>query len=224
MLLKLDFRLIDSLVELDMLGEHLQLIEENVERGDATARKVAETRIREESLNPDDPEWHIVWQAYSDRTDCLPRIFRGPFLVILYAVFEATVTEVAGLIQSKQSQEISITDLRGGFLSRAQKYYKHILEFELYSDNSVIRCVSMLSELRNALVHANGRVELVNRKSRDRIRGWEREHPGISTDDGYVIFDAGIVDEMYQAVRGSLEDLIARYRRWDDSMSKAQGN
>ena len=94
MVLELDFRLIDSLVELDMLGEHLQLIEENVERGRATARKVAETRIREEGLNPDDPEWHIVWQAYSDRTDSLPRIFRGPFLVTLYAVFEATVTEV----------------------------------------------------------------------------------------------------------------------------------
>ena len=134
----------------------------------------------------------------------------------LYAVYESTVTEIGRLIQGKQSQKISINDLKGDFLSRAKKYFKHILKFELCSDENEWQKVKMLSELRNAFAHANGRLDMLNEKSRKFIKNWAQQELGISTHSGYVICEENMVDEIFGATRSSLEDLIDRYKQWDD--------
>ena len=211
-----DSRLLDASIELYALEEHLQLIESYMEQLQKTTRSKAKTYIRKEGLCPDDPEWHIAWQEYDNLIDQLPRFFRGPFLVSLYAVYESIVTEIGRLIQGKQSQKIAINDFKGDFLEKAKKYYKHILQFELYSEEKVWQQVKMLSELRNAFAHANGRLDMLNKKSRKIIKEWEQQKLGISTYSDYVICEENIVVEIFGAVRGSLEDLIERYKRWDD--------
>ena len=216
MLPKIDSRLLDASMELYALEDHLQLIESHMKDFQETERCKVETYIRKEGLCPDDPEWHIAWQDYDYHIDQLPRFFRGPFLVALYAVYESIVTEIGRLIQDKQAQKIAINDLKGDFLERAKKYYKHILQFELYSQEKVWQQVKMLSELRNAFAHANGRLDMINEKSRDIIKGWAQQKLGVSTDSDYVICEENIVVEIFGAVRSSLEDLIERYKQWDD--------
>ena len=128
---------------------------------------------------------------------------------------ESIVTEVGHLIQDKQSQKKKINDLKGDFLERAKKYYKHILKFDLYSEEKVWQQIRMLSTLRNAFAHANGRLEMLNEKSKKKIKKWEKEKRGISTYSGYIICEANIVADIFGAVRDSLEDLIERYKHWD---------
>ena len=212
----IDFRLLDASIELDALEKHLQLIESQMERIQKTARREFDIYIREKHLRPDDPEWHIARQEYTNRTDQLPRFFRGPFLVVLYAVYESIVTEIGRLIQVKQSQKIVINDLKGDFLERAKKYYKHILKFDLYSEEKVWQQVRMLSTLRNAFAHANGRLDMLNERSKTIIQNWAQQNLGISTYDGYIICEANIVADIFGAARDSLEDLIERYKHWDD--------
>ena len=211
-----DFRLLDASIELDALEEHLQLIKRQMEHIERTVRRKTETYICKEGLCPDDPEWHIAWQNYNYRIDSLPRFFRGPFLVALYAAYESIVTEIARLIQAKQSQNIKINDLKGDFLERAKKYYKHILKFDLYSEEEVWQHIKMLSTLRNAFAHANGRLDLLNEKSKKKIKNWEKEKRGISTYYGYIICEANIVSDIFGVARDSLENLIERYKYWDD--------
>ncbi len=213
---KIDFRLLDASIELDALEEHLQLIENQMELIQKTARREFDTYIQQKHLNQHDPEWHSAWQNYNYRIDSLPRFFRGPFLVALYAVYESIVTEIARLIQVKQSQQININDLRGDFLKRAKRYYKHTLKFDLYSDEKVWQQVRMLSILRNVFAHANGRLDMLNERSRTIIQNRAQQNLGISTYDGYVICEANIVADIFSAVRDSLEDLIERYKHWDD--------
>jgi len=98
-------------------------------------------------------------QEYSDHIISPPKVFPWTFLVALYAVYESAVTEIARLIQVGQSQYISLNDIKGEFLDRAKKYYKHILQFELYSKEKEWPRIKMLSELRNAFAHANGRLK-----------------------------------------------------------------
>ena len=216
---KIDSRLLDASIELDVLEEHLQLIENQMEHIERTERNKTETYIRKEGLCPDDPEWLIAWQNYNYRIDHLPRFFRGTFLVVLYAAYESIVTEIARLIQVKQSQKIKLNDLRGGFLERAKKYYKHILKFDLYSEEKAWEQVRMLSTLRNAFAHANGRLDMLNESSRKIIQKWAQKNLGISTYYGYIICEVNIVADMYGAVRSSLEDLIERYKDWDDQQA-----
>lgn len=213
---KIDFRLLDASIELDALEEHLQLIENQMEHVQKTARREFDTYIRQEHLSQHNPEWHIAWQNYNYRIDSLPIFFRGTFLVALYAAYESIVTEIGRLIQAKQSHKIKINDLKGDFLERAKKYYKHILKFDLYSDEKVWQQVKMLSTLRNAFAHANGRLDMLNEKSKKKIQKWKKEKRGISTYYGYIICEANIVADIFGAVRNSLEDLIERYKHWDD--------
>jgi hypothetical protein len=212
-----DFRLLEVSGELYALEDHLRLIEGEIGRIEKDERLRVDAYIKKEGLCPDDPEWNAALQEYEHHIDfLLPRFFRGPFLVGLYAVYESAVTEIARLIQEKKGQKITIKDLKGDFLERAKKYYKHILEFDLYSEQKAWHRVKMLSELRNAFAHVNGRLEMLNKKSRETIQKWERQNLGISSYDGYVICEARTVEDIFGTVRASLDDLVARYKHWDD--------
>lgn len=212
----MDFRLLDATLELDALAEHLGLIEKDMERQQRTERGKVETYLKSLGLTVDDPEWLDARQNCHERIQLLPRFYRGPFLVSVYGAYESTVLQIADHMRDKQSQKITIKDLRGDFLQRARKYYEHILRFDLCSENEVWERVRMLSDLRNAYAHGNGRMDMLNESLKRRIEHWMCQSSGISTYYDYIVCDACIVDEILRAVRGSLEDLIARYKDWDN--------
>ena len=215
----LDFRLLGAETELEMLAEHLQIIENHIERIQKKERREFDRKVEEIKKARDYlVEVEIASQEYELRINDLPLFFRGPFLVSLYAVYESVVTEIADLIRDKQSQQIRIDDLRGNFLDRAKKYYKHILQFDLYSNEKAWQQIRMLSDLRNAFAHANGRVDRLKKKSKKKIKQWNgQKNIGISiTIFDHVICDADIVADIFGVVSDSLEDLIKRYKHWDD--------
>jgi len=95
-----DYRLVDSSFEIYRLEDHLELIEKQIGLIRKSEAKALNNYIQKEKLNPGDPEWNISHQNYDHYVEfLLPRILRGPFLVSLYAVFEAAVTEIADLIR-----------------------------------------------------------------------------------------------------------------------------
>ena len=215
-----DFRLLDASIELDALEDHLQLIESQMHRLKKTNRLKVDKYIRSKGLTPDDPEWYGTLQERQDRVDSLPRLFRGPFLVSLFAAYESIVTEIANLIRDGQSQKITIEDLEGDFLKRAKKYYQRTLRFELCSQQEIWNRIRMLSALRNAYAHRNGRMDMLTQKVKSQIESCMRQGPGISIHYGYIICDATTVDEIFRAVRGSLDDLISRYKDWDNQQNQ----
>ena len=212
-----DFRLLDVSLELYALEEYLELIEQYIERAGNSERLNLAAAITKGNLTPDDPEWHKIHQNYEGRIEfLLPRILRSPFLVSLYAVYESAVTEIARLIQERKGLAISLDNSKGdNFLDRAKKYYKHDLGFELCKDNSAWQQINMLSELRNALAHANGRLKMLKEQSRKRILDWEKRGIGVHQDSGYIVVDAAFARKTFRLVRGSLDDLVARFKEWD---------
>ena len=211
-----DFRLIDVSLELFALEDHLELIEKQMESLQKSERDILDTLIRKEKLSPEDFEWHEAIHNYDLRFDfLLPRAFRGSFLVALYAVYESSVTEIARLIQTSKGQSIALGDLRGDFLDRSKKYFKNILQFDLCNDNKVWQRIRMLAEIRNAIAHVNGRLEMLNTGSRGKIRNWEKQGVGIENYNGYLVVNAGFTKEIFDLVRSSLEELVERYKDWD---------
>jgi len=122
MKINLDFRLLDVSLELHALEEYLDTIEKQIENINKSEELILEAAKSEDNLTPDDPEWHEAHQIYYQRIDFLiPRFFRGPYLVSLYAVYETAVTEIARLIQKGQEQSLSLNDIRADdFLDRAK--------------------------------------------------------------------------------------------------------
>jgi hypothetical protein len=221
--INVDFRLLDVSLELHALEEYLETMEKQIDHIAASEKLILEAAIRKQSITPDDPEWHFEHQDYDHRVEfLLPRFFRGPFLVSLYAVYEASVTEIARLLQKGQGRGVSIDDLRGDdFLDRAKKYYKHILNFQLCADISAWQQIKMLSEVRNAIAHTNGRIDMLREGAKKRILDWEKKRIGIDTNWGYIVVDRAFVERTYSKVQLSLEDLVQRYKQWDANRKTA---
>ena len=169
MKIKLDFRLLEVSTELSTLEEHLELIEDQIERGQGQAWSRKKAKMLD--LEPDDEaEWSLLQQEYYYQvTFVLPRVLRNPFLVSLFAVYESAVTEIAKLIQQKRGLAISIADLKGDLLKRSKKYYEHVLQFQLSLGNENWQRIMLLSDLRNAIAHTNGRLDMVSKRTRERI-------------------------------------------------------
>ena len=169
MKIKLDFRLLEVSMELSTLEKHLELIEAQIERGQKEAWSNRKAKTME--LEPDDEaEWSFIVQEYDYQVGfVLPRVLRNPFLVSLFAVYESAVTEIAKAIQRKKGVGISIDDLKGDFLQRSKNYYEHVLQFQLALSNDSWQRLMLLSDLRNAIAHTNGRLDMISSRTRQRI-------------------------------------------------------
>jgi len=216
--LNIDFRLVDVTFELFALADHLDLLENQIENFRREERTALEKFIRKENLFPEDPEWHEATQDFNRRFDfLLPRAFRGPFLVSVYAVYESSVIEISRMIQTAKAVDVSISgcNYRGSKIDRLKKYFSNNLQFELCPDNGVWQRIKMLAELRHAYAHANGRLELLSDESQGKIRKWEKQKIGIENYQGYLVVSAGLTREIFDVVRLSMEELVERYKDWD---------
>ena len=212
----LDFRLEDVSMELDTLAEHYKLIKKQISHLNQLEDKSRAEYCKENSLTPDDGDWDIARQEFDHKVEFLfPRFFWGPFIVSLYAVFEASLTEIANLMKKTKNHGIAINDLRGDFLERAKKYYKYVLNFKLYNDDSDWHLIKTLIDIRNAIAHTNGRMDSLNETVNKRIKKLEKQNIGVSIYYNYVLIDSNFSWNVFSAVTSILENLVSRYKIWD---------
>lgn len=216
MRINVDFRLLDVSSELHALEDHYELIEKQISHLSHAEKATLDEYRKKENLTPEDPEWDFARQEYNHKVEFLfPRFFWGPFIVSLYAVLETSVIEIARLIQQSQKQGITINDLRGDFLERAKKYYKHVLKFELCSDGNAWQRIKILAEVRHVIAHANDRLDMSNENTKRRMKALEKQNLGISSDHNYLLLDSYFAKETFSKVRSLLETLVERYKEWD---------
>jgi hypothetical protein len=205
----IDIRFAKFEAELFVIVEYSEAIERQLP---LTINKEIE-RLEDEITGADDwerPSTQRWIQQYTEEE--LPRLFRAPIIVALWAVFESAILEVAKHLQKEGRHSLGIEDLRGeNVFVRAEKYYDHILHFPLIKVEHS-EAIEMLLVVRNVIAHINGRIEAIKIRNLQKIRSWEHLHGGISTDLEYLSFTAEFVEDMAYAVKASLEDLITRVR------------
>lgn len=216
MKINVDFRLLDVSLELHALEDHYELIEKQISHLIHAEKVSLDEYRKKEKLTPEDPEWDFARQECDRKIEfLLPRFFWGPFIVSLYAVLETSVLEIARLIQQNQKQGIGINDLRGDFLERAKKYYKNVIKFELCGDTNTWQRIKILAEVRHAIAHANGRLDMLNENTKKRIKALEKQNLGISSHYNYILLDSYFAKETFSKVRSLLKSLVDRYKEWD---------
>ncbi|MYB43817.1 MAG: hypothetical protein F4X74_02595 [Acidimicrobiia bacterium] len=209
MRIKLDLRLLNALIELEMLDEYLDLIEAHIR----ASTKEAADESRAQSYNLDRVDWHILNQRLDWRVEfVLSRVLRNSFLVTLFAVYETIVTEVANLVQKKTGVATSLSDISTprAFTKRAKRYYKKEIRFDLSTCNERWKRIRLLSYLRNAIVHRNGRIDMVESRI-DQILST----PGVDDMLGFITVSESLLRDTYGLVKADLDDLITRYKEWD---------
>jgi len=222
MKINVDFRLLDVSLELHALEDHYELIEKQISHLIHAEKVSLDEYRKKENLTPEDPEWDFAREECDRKAEfLLPRFFWGPFIVSLYAVLETSVLEIARLIQQSQKQGIGINDLRGDFLERAKKYYKNVIKFELCGDTNTWQRIKILAEVRHAIAHANGRLDVLNENTKRRIKALEKQNLGISSYYNYILLDSYFAKETFAKVRSLLKSLVDRYKEWDTKQKSA---
>jgi hypothetical protein len=151
----LDLRFSEIQHELYAIEQHRFATEAQLPSILETARE----RLQGE-VSPDDDPSYVQYELSSIDSfidDDMPRFFRYPTLISLWAVYEAAATDISKEIRKNVGQSLTIEDLRGDKLEKIKKYFEQVLKFPLVSDAQSVRYLRMLLILRNALAHGNGR-------------------------------------------------------------------
>lgn len=140
----------------------------------------------------------------------IPRFYYCPMLVILYAICEAAITEIAGIIQAEKRLKLGLDEIKGGFTKRAKRYYEKVLGFEIFVRNDHWKRFKELELIRHAIAHANGRLDFVDTKNRNKIIRLSKRQAGVETHTDYVIVSQDYLSETASIIHDAMHDLIIR--------------
>lgn len=207
-----DLRFSEIQHELYAIEQHRLATEAELPSILETARK----RLEAEVATDDDPDYiqYALNAIDSFINDDMPRFFRYPTLISLWAVYEAATTDISKEIRKNVGQSLTIEDLRGDKLDTIKKYYEAVLKFPLVSDEQSVRYLRMLLILRNVLAHGNGRKDAIKQSKWEIIQKWNE--PGIGTEYGFLTLSAEFVERIVKVVSASLTDLIERVKKTYD--------
>lgn len=210
----LDNPLLEASCEIYAIEDYHKAIEEQIEHIQQKQKAQLDDYITKHKLTSDNPEWHNARTDYYDWIDLfLPRFFRGPFIVSLYALYESIVSEIANAIEKNKLDPHlkSFSSFRKkerlSFLERAHAYFDG-LNIDLCPDASTWEQLIILSKLRNAVAHANGRIESLSPPKREEIVQIVHYLPDVHAHSGYIAFGKDFVGRTTALVLSELRRLI----------------
>ena len=102
--------------------------------------------------------------------EILPRFFRGPYPIALWALFESSIIEVADFLAETKQLSLRLRDIRGsGPKDQWNKCYAHVAGYPLGFGESTWERLEELRQVRHVLAHANGRLDLAEESVRRKL-------------------------------------------------------
>ena len=162
----------------------------------------------------DSIEWHQREQSlYALIEDVIPRYFRNPIVVTLWAIFESAIIEIAKEIKDQQGLPITLDDITGDFLERTNKYFNHIIKFPIDVRGSSWQHFRKFYLLRNAFAHGNGRLD--NIKNQDKLKyklGLDKENAEVMITDGNIICSPNFIKNTLRVVLDFLRNITEKVK------------
>ena len=113
-----DLRFVEIFHELYALEDYINSIESQLPDLIEKEKEKAYQNMPEN----DSIEWHQGEQSlYELIEDVIPRYFRNPIVVTLWAIFESAIIEIAKEIKDQLSLPITLDDITGDFLERTKR-------------------------------------------------------------------------------------------------------
>ncbi len=207
---KVDLRFTEVGYELMVLAQYITLLEANLPTVvDAEKRRVWV------DLDPDDDADRQIGHHLEDRLDqgVTTRFLAGAAMIATWAIYEATVSQMADYVRDQKEVSLRMSRLKGDFLERARTYYDDVLKFDLHPLGTDWTRLQRLAELRHLIAHANWRLWDVPGEDRKRLESWIKSTAGLSiVGDEYVVVSLDFVRQSHTFVDGLLKDLVDRVR------------
>lgn len=213
--MKIDLRYAGIEYELWALGHMLSVIEPAIDRLSEEGEMDILERLRRDGWEDDEAERQFAWQDISEiQEHVLPRFMRGPFVVALWACFEASVRAVARTMQAEAHSTNSLDDLRTPrFPLRARSYFREQFNLALDEDDARFERLTDLYVVRNGLAHTNGlREGMTPREWTGLQDALARSGTDAGTFPLAVVLTREYVEQAYGDVIECLRSLLARAR------------
>ncbi|MCD4811360.1 hypothetical protein K8R14_02000 [bacterium] len=216
--LDLDDPLLEASCEIYAIDDYYKALEDQIEHAQQIQKSQMNNYLTQHKITPDDFAWHEATSKYDQLIDDLiPRFFRGPFLISLYALYESIVSEIATAISTLNPHMKSFSSFRKkknlSFIESARVYYAEVLGNELCPDATIWEQLIILSKLRNAVAHANGRIESLSPPHvKKEIVQIVRDLPDVDAYSGYIAFGRNFVACITALVLNELQRLIETHR------------
>lgn len=214
-LINFDFRFIEISYELHAIERYLDSIDQQLPDLTQKEEKKAYERLKQEGYENDEVERDIMHQVLDELIEVtLPKYFLGSILVTIWAVFESGILEIADEIKSQKNLEIHLNDINGDVMDRVNKYFNQILDMPIPTRSETWQHLRMLYVLRNAIAHANGRLENVKREDAiKKIKNWVKADIGIQIVRGDILFTSDFVRKTHRIIFEFLDDLIKKIKK-----------
>jgi len=205
-----DLRFVEIFHELYALEDYMNSIESQLpDLIEKEKEKSYQSRPENDSI-----EWQEKEQAlYELIEDVLPRYFRNPIVVTLWAIFESAIIEIAKEIKDQQSLPITLDDITGDFPERTNKYFNHVIKFPIDVRGSSWQHLRKLYLLRNAIAHGNGRLD--NIKNQEKLKtklGLDRENSEVTVKDGNIVCYPNFLRNTFSVVLDFLSNITEKVK------------
>lgn len=206
----------EILVEACALEEYLKALDDRLSNIQHQTRLRLEAELRHSSpqIAADPKSWYHK-NINKTVSKIIPRFFVGAAVVAVWALYEASVEEVAGYIKRKERISLALKDIKGDFNDQSRKYFAHVLQFPLpYKDTDFVH-LSRLNMLRVCFAHDNGTLRGMTPEKRNEIRKKLINLSGVEIVDDKLFVSMSFVLKAFRSVEKCLETLLnslmARY-------------
>lgn len=210
-----DWRFIEIEYELWALGQSLTQLEGLVAFFRDNATEQIFLSLKNTGWDQDDAEVQLANQEAAELEDVVvPRFVRGPFLVSLWACFEAGVIEVTNAHSKRARLPLGLGDIRGeGFLEKTRKFYEALVKLPFVDNESHYNTLLDIQRIRHALAHSNGQRRAMSSAAWRRVVDAAKRQDTLVNDyRGFVILTHAFLQRSYDVVNTSLRALISRAR------------
>ena len=170
----INFVFVDIEYELASLRTFLRSLESHLE----VAPDIEGTRLweelRAEGAEDDEAEVAMIMAQIQDVEQVvLPRLFRGSFLVMLWAVLESGLERIADFAQKENNHPFRMRDVQGrDFLDQAKTYFEKMLNVPLSNNPTTWQALQVLHKSRIAMAHDAGNLSQESLKA---FRAWKSQ-------------------------------------------------
>jgi hypothetical protein len=206
--IKIDWRFIEVYYEINSLGTFLEIMEKQIKYLTEQERSVAYAYIKTQQ---DEVEEVIAHKELREMVDnVLPRYFRNPLLVSIWAVFESTAKDIAKYLKNKSGLVKEFKKVEGdNILAKLQTYYTHDLKIQLYKPNIYIK-LNNIRIMRDCIAHSNGRLDDMPNEKRIQIEKRINDNIGVDAYYNNVIISEYYLNDAYSITRNCLIELVRR--------------
>lgn len=208
-----DLTLADIDYELWALDEHLQALEGQIAFMQHPDRLKTYADLKGKGFASE--EIDTVLDVHDHRVNrILPRMLRGSFLIVLWAVFEASALEIAALLRKRKSVVAKVPDAKpaADLVKNLVRYVTEKLGLPLALNAACEGSLGDLLLVRDAFAHANGRVDAIRHNRMKRIDTMITSGL-VEDEDGFLIPSALLLKQSHAAVRDALQTFMKAYEQ-----------